>query len=278
MALGTLHVVATPIGNLDDVTKRAVETLQRCAVVYAEDTRRSRILFERFGITTALRSLHEHNERARAEEVIEHLARGEDVALVSDAGTPAVSDPGAVLVEAVARAGHRVSPIPGASALASAVSVAGFAQPRASVLFLGFLPVKGKERAAALAEALRHHGVVVLFEAPHRIADTLAELAVAQPERPACLCRELTKIHEELVRGSVAELARWAQGEMRGEMTLVLGPLPVAAEAAPEVDVDGPIRRCLAAGLSARDTAAAVAAVLERPKRDVYQRVQELSR
>jgi 16S rRNA (cytidine1402-2'-O)-methyltransferase len=276
MAGGPLFVVATPLGNLEDVSPRAVRVLREATVVFAEDTRRSRILCDHFGVGRPLRSLHEHNERERSAEVLERLSRGESVALLTDAGTPAVSDPGAELVARVAAAGYAVSPIPGPSALTAALSVAGFVQAQPDVRFLGFLPSKGAARAAALEAVVVSEGIVVLFEAPHRVHATLLELAARLPERPAMVARELSKMHEELVRGTLAELAAWAAGEVRGEITLVLGPMAREPVTRTEGDVDAALQRCLTAGLSPRDAATAVAAVLELPRREVYARCQQL--
>jgi 16S rRNA (cytidine1402-2'-O)-methyltransferase len=264
--------VATPIGNLADATFRSIDTLKSVKVVFAEDTRRSAQLLSHFGISKPLKSLHEHNERARAREVLDALAAG-DVAFLTDAGTPAGRDPGAELVAIVAADGnHRIVPIPGVSALATALSVAGFTE--GAVTFVGFLPVKGKERAEALAAVNASHGIVVLYESPHRLADTLRELAELAPTRHALVARELTKMHEELVRGTLAELAQRFAGETKGELTIVLGPVTAEAVSADVQAIDRAIDRALAAGLSARDVATAVAAVLELPRREVYSRVQ----
>ncbi len=274
--MSTLFVVATPIGNLADATFRSVECLKAVKVVFAEDTRRSSQLLSHFGISKPLKSLHEHNERARAREVLDALADG-DVAFLTDAGTPAVSDPGAELVAIIAADGqHRIVPIPGVSALATALSVAGFTE--GAVTFLGFLPVKGRERTEALAQVNANHGIIVLYESPHRLADTLRELAEAQPDRRAVVGRELTKLHEELARGTLSELAQRFAGETKGELTIVLGPVAAVPVSADARQMDEAIARVLAAGLSARDAATAVAAVLELPKREVYQRVQELAK
>jgi 16S rRNA (cytidine1402-2'-O)-methyltransferase len=274
--MSTLFVVATPIGNLADASFRCIETLKVVHVVYAEDTRRSRVFLDHYGIQKPLRSLHEHNERAKAQDVVNALGEG-DVALLTDAGTPAVSDPGAELVAFVAADGaHKVVPIPGPSALAAALSVAGF--DAASMTFLGFLPVKGSERAELLAAIANNSGIVVLYEAPHRIGETLSQLAAQEPERLGCLCREITKVHEETARGALKELAARFSGEVRGEITLVLGPVQAVASTLETRDLDAAIKRALDAGLSARDAATAVAAVLELPKREVYQRVQSLTK
>lgn len=275
--MGTLYVVATPLGNLEDFSPRAVRTLRAADVVYAEDTRRSRILLDHYGVDRPLRSLHEHNERERIGEVLALLAAGQAVALLTDAGTPAVSDPGAAVVRAAARAGATVSPIPGPSALTAALSACGFEAGAAGVLFVGFLPARGAARRDASERAAAHPGVIVLFEAPHRIAATLADLAGAAPEREACVTRELTKMHEEVRRGSLRELAAWAQGEVKGELTIVIGPSAEPAAVAVDAgEIDRALERCLAAGLSARDAATSVAAILELPRREVYRRSLEL--
>lgn len=276
---GTLYVVATPIGNLEDITPRAVQCLRDADEIYAEDTRHTRKLLSHFGISARLESLHEHNERARVDHVVSAVRGGKRVALVTDAGTPAVSDPGAKVVRGVAEAGLTVSPIPGPSALAAALSVSGFAEAGCPVLFVGFLPATGKARRAALDRAVAHEGVVVFYESPHRWRETFAELAGVDAERAACACRELTKVYEEIRHGTVAELCTWADdNEPRGELTLVLGPIEREQPEADDVTVDAALRRCLDAGLSARDASTAVAATLGLKKRRVYQRCQKLER
>ncbi|MEE8408291.1 MAG: 16S rRNA (cytidine(1402)-2'-O)-methyltransferase [Myxococcota bacterium] len=277
MKEGTLYLVATPLGNLEDISQRVARCLAEADIVYAEDTRRSRILVEHLGLPRELRSLHEHNEHERSAEVVAHLRAGKTVALVSDAGTPAVSDPGATLVRLTVEAGFTVSPVPGPSALTAALSVSGFSAVSTDVAFFGFLPVKGKLRRLALERVGTSAGVVVLFEAPHRIEATLRDLCQLEPARPACVCRELTKVHEEIRYGSVEELLAWAAKTVRGELTLVLGPSAVETPTPDDAEVDAALKRCLAAGLSARDAAAAVAAVLQRSKREVYARCQKLS-
>jgi len=273
----TLFVVATPLGNLDDLSPRAVQVLGAADALYAEDTRRSRVLLDHFGIGKRLESLHEHNERERSAEVLAALGRGERVAILTDAGTPAVSDPGTVVVARAAAAGFRVSPVPGPSALTAALSVAGFDAGADGMLFLGFVPARGRERGEAVARAVAHRGIVVLFEAPHRAAATLGELAALAPDRPACAGRELTKIHEEIRRGTLTELAAWADAGLKGELTLVLAGLGAEAPAKVEpTALDGMIERCLAAGLSARDTATAVAAISGEPRREIYARCQAI--
>ena len=218
-------MVATPIGNLSDASPRAVETLRGADLVACEDTRTTRTLLARYGITARTVALHEHNERRAAAGLIAALRDGKSIALVSDAGTPALSDPGAWLVAEAHRAGIRVSPLPGPSAAAAAISVSGFAAPR--FLFAGFLPATGAARRKAL-EALDVPWPLVLYEAPHRIADTLADLAARfGPARELAICRELTKKFEEVARLPLGEAVGWLAaraGRGQGEFVLVLEP------------------------------------------------------
>jgi len=234
-------VVATPIGNLADITLRAIHVLGRVDALACEDTRVAAQLLNHLGLHKPLLALHAHNEHAATQAVLARLARGESVAYASDAGTPAVSDPGAVLVAAVAAAGHTVVPLPGASSALAALSAAGDALG-AGFSFSGFLPAKGAERAAALACLLADRRTQVLFEAPHRIAALLAALAEAAPERSVTLCRELTKQFETIVTHSAAALPAWLAHDAhreRGEFVLVLHALPAPPAAdgdlAPEV-------------------------------------------
>jgi 16S rRNA (cytidine1402-2'-O)-methyltransferase len=272
--MGTLQVVATPIGNLEDVTLRALRVLAEAELLLAEDTRRSRVLLDRHGISARPRSLHAHNEAARAREVLDALAAGRRVVLVSDAGTPLVSDPGGRLVTAALEAGHQVEPVPGPSALLAALVASGL--PAEAFTFLGFLPRKQGERAALLARHARRAETLVLFEAPSRVGATLVALADAfGPERPACVARELTKLHEEVVRGTLGELAeRFAEGA-RGEVTLVVAGAPDTA-AMSDLDLDAAVRERLAAGTSPREIAAELARPSGRKRRDVYARALAL--
>jgi 16S rRNA (cytidine1402-2'-O)-methyltransferase len=218
-----LYVVATPIGNLGDITRRALETLARADLVAAEDTRVTRGLLHHYGISTKMMALHAHNERHAAEHVVAALAAGKTVALVTDAGTPAVSDPGSLLVTAVRAAGHRVIPIPGASALTAALSASGFTFE--GVVFAGFLAVKGTERKAKLAALAASSWAVVLFEAPHRIARTLGDLHAALGDRDIVIARELTKRFETIARLPLAEARAWVEADddrRRGEFVLVI--------------------------------------------------------
>ena len=219
---GTLYVVATPIGNLEDITLRALKVLKSVQLVAAEDTRRTGILLRHFGIEVPIVSVHEHNERARIEKISARLAKGESVALVTDAGTPGISDPGAALVAAMRSGGFRIEPIPGASAVAAAISAAGISASGFS--FLGFPPVRGKDRKswfAALVKAADDRAVV-FFEAPHRVKKTLEELSLLV-ERPIFVARELTKIHEELIWSSPLDLISRFENP-HGEFTLIVPP------------------------------------------------------
>jgi 16S rRNA (cytidine1402-2'-O)-methyltransferase len=233
---GVLYVVATPIGNLDDITLRAIKILKQVQLVAAEDTRRTGILLRHFGVETAILSVHEHNERARVERILAQLARGESVALVTDAGTPGISDPGAALVAAVRGAGFRVEPIPGASAVAAAISASGVSSQ--GFTFLGFPPIRSKDRKLwfdQLSEASRHR-LVVFFEAPHKVRKTLEDLDILV-KRPIIVGREITKLHEEFVSGTIPELLTRFDVP-QGEFTVLVPPADPAAEVAPEVTDD----------------------------------------
>jgi 16S rRNA (cytidine1402-2'-O)-methyltransferase len=273
--MGTLYVVATPIGNLEDMTLRALRVLREVEVVLAEDTRRTRTLLIRHDVRKRPRSLHAHNEAQRSREVLEALARGSSVALVSDSGTPLISDPGERLVTAVIAAGHPVVPVPGPSAVLSALVASGL--PTAPFLFLGFLPRRRKEREELLDGLRSRTETLVLFESPRRLAGTLGRLQEALGDRPACVARELTKLHEEVARGSLRELAeRFAEGT-RGEVTVVIGGAPPGGPSPlDEETLDAEIGRLLATGKSAREIAAALAPRAGLPKRQIYARVLAL--
>lgn len=220
---GVLYVVATPIGNLEDITLRALRVLKQVQLVAAEDTRRTGILLRHYGIETSIVSVHEHNERARIDRIVARLAKGESVALVTDAGTPGISDPGATLVAAVREAGFTVEPIPGASAVAAAISASGVTSH--GFHFLGFPPIRSKDRKlwfTELTESSRAR-MAVFFEAPHRIRKTLQEL-VNLVKRPIIVGRELTKLHEEFIVGTPEELLK-RFSEPQGEFTVVVPPL-----------------------------------------------------
>jgi 16S rRNA (cytidine1402-2'-O)-methyltransferase len=232
-ASGRLFVVATPIGNLGDLSPRALEALGSAALIAAEDTRHTRLLLQAAGVSTALVSLHAHNESQRVPELLERLADGGDVALVSDAGTPLLSDPGFELVSRAAAAGFAVHAIPGASAITAALSVAGL--PTQRFCFEGFLPARAAERRTALAGLAHETRTLVFFEAPHRIAAALEDLvAHLGAARRAAVARELTKAHETIYRGTLAELHARAQAEQnfaRGELTVVVAGAAAGANA-----------------------------------------------
>jgi len=262
---GRLVVCPTPIGNLEDLTLRGLEVLRSADVVACEDTRHTRGLLERHGIRTATVSYHEHNERGRSAELVRRITGGDVVALVSDAGMPGVSDPGAVLVRACVDAGLRVEVLPGPSAVLVALVASGVAAE--PWRFVGFLPRKPGE-LEALWRAARE--TTVAFESPRRVAASLAALARVDPERPVALCRELTKVHEEVVRGTAAQLAeRYAGQEVRGEVVLVAGP----ASPADEVDLgaaEAALRALVEAGAKPRPAAQVVAGLTGAPANALY--------
>ena len=226
----TLYVVATPIGNLNDMTPRAIHTLQQVDLIAAEDTRVTGQLLKHYGISTPMISLREHNERSMAEKLVVRMQAGESIAQVSDAGTPAISDPGAVFAATAHAAGIRVIPVPGASALAAAVSAAGFTAPH--TLFYGFLPPKSKQRRDALEALKSAPWTLVFYEAPHRIADCVDDMAaVLGADRQAVLARELTKTFETIRRLPLIEMAEWVRSDsnqQRGESVIVVEAAPSA--------------------------------------------------
>ena len=266
---GTLYVVSTPIGNMGDFSFRAVETLRDVSTVLAEDTRHTVHLLQRYGVTTPLVPYHEHNEAKATPALVARMAAGESLALVSDAGTPLLSDPGARLVHAAIEAGIRVAPVPGASALLSALVGAGLDAGRFT--FFGFLARRGRERTAAIADiaALRH--TAVLYEAPSRVADTLAELAAAGAgERAAALCRELTKQFEEFRRGTLGELAAYYDDvPPRGEVVIVIAGASAPAGASEE-QLRERAAELRAEGRSARDVASALVSELGAARNLAY--------
>ncbi|WP_404382154.1 16S rRNA (cytidine(1402)-2'-O)-methyltransferase [Caenispirillum salinarum] len=273
-----MYVVATPIGNLGDITLRALETLKGADVIACEDTRVTGNMARRLDIQTPLTPYHEHNAEAARPKLIERMKNGGAVALVSDAGTPLVSDPGYKLVRAVVEEGLKVVPLPGASAALAALVVAGLPSDR--FLFCGFPPQKTKARRDWLAEVAGIGATLVIYEGPSRLAASLADMAeVLGAGREAAVCRELTKLYEETRRGTLADLAaRYAaQAAPKGEVVVVVGP-PAPAEAATEEDLDAMLRAALDRGESVRDAAAAVAAATGLKKRAVYARALELAK
>jgi 16S rRNA (cytidine1402-2'-O)-methyltransferase len=269
-----LYVVATPIGHLADVTVRALDTLAAAHLLACEDTRVTRKLLDRYGIRRSVVSHHEHSGPAAHARVLAALGEGKAVALVSDAGTPLVSDPGARLVADALAAGHRVVPIPGASAAVTALSAAGL--PAETFLFLGFLPAKSAARRRRLAEIAAIEATLVLYESPNRIGALLADAAATLgAERAACVCRELTKLHEIFDRGALGALAaRYAERATKGEIVLLVGPPGPAATPTPE-DVDAQLHGALATK-SVREAAASVSAATGLSRRDLYARALKL--
>ncbi len=273
---GILYVVATPIGNLEDITLRALRVLREAAVIAAEDTRRTARLLQHYSISTRTTSLHEHNERARIPVILGRLEAGESVALVSDAGTPLISDPGCLLVAAAHAAGIRVEPVPGPSAAMAAVSAAGLAAEQ--VLFLGFPPSRSKARKEWVQAVAGEQRLLVLFEAPHRILATLTDLYEILGDRPAALGRELTKAHEELVVRPISQHLEQI-GEPRGEYTLVVAP---AVPVAPQVTVPDPATLAAEFGeltkdstASRRDLVRVLAEKYHLAPREMYRRLVE---
>jgi 16S rRNA (cytidine1402-2'-O)-methyltransferase len=272
---GGLYLVATPIGNLRDITLRALDVLAAADVIACEDTRVTRTLLDHYGIASPVTAYHEHNAALARPALLARLAQGDAVALVSDAGTPLVSDPGFKLVRAAQQAGHAVVPVPGASAVLAALAVAG--QPTDRFLFEGFLPAREGARRARIAELAAVPATLVLFESGPRLAASLADLAAGLGPRPASVCRELTKLYEEVRRGDLATLARdYAQAAApRGEIVVIVAP-PV--EAVPEPgEVDALLRQALAR-VSVKDAVSEIAAVTGRPRREIYQRALALAK
>lgn len=281
--MGTLYLVATPLGNLEDITLRALRTLREARVIAAEDTRHTRKLLTHFEITTPAISYHEHSGPAGIMVVLSALAEG-DVALVSDAGTPAISDPGAELVRAALTAGYAVVPIPGPAAVISALIASGL--PTSEFTFLGFLPRRPQERRTLLATVKDAPRTLVLYEAPHRLRACLDDLLAVLGDRDACLARELTKLHEQWLRGTLSHLRAHYEGnaEPRGEYTLVIAGAAEQQQShgegppeAREATARERLRALLDTGYGTRDAAAQVAHELAMPRREVYRLALELS-
>jgi 16S rRNA (cytidine1402-2'-O)-methyltransferase len=269
-----LYLVATPIGNLADISLRALDVLAGCDVIACEDSRVTHKLMERYGMATPLTPYHEHNAAVARPKLLARLAQGQAVALVSDAGTPLISDPGYKLVRAAAEAGHSVTALPGASALLAGLTLSGL--PTDRFFFEGFLPPKQAARQKRIAALAGIPATLVLFESGPRLPAALADLAAGLGPRAATVCRELTKLHEEVRRGDLATLARdYAEGrETRGEIVVVVAP---PQEQDGEVDVDALLRGALMR-VSLKDAVGEVALATGRPRRAVYQRALELSK
>lgn len=271
---GTLWVVATPIGHLADLSPRAVEVLTTATLICCEDTRRTGRLLQHAGVAGArLAVANEHTERRRIAEVVEVLDRGGSVAIVSDAGTPAISDPGAALVRAVLDAGHDVSAVPGPDAATTALVLSGL--PTDRFVFEGFLPRSGRQRADRLAELAVERRTTIVYEAPHRIERTMDDLRdVCGSDRPVAVCRELTKLYESVERGTLGDVDL---GQPRGEYVIVLGGAPIDDDI-DDATIERALRAELEQGVSRRDASATVAADLKVSKRRVYDLANTIAR
>jgi 16S rRNA (cytidine1402-2'-O)-methyltransferase len=269
-----LYLVATPIGNLGDITLRALETLAGADVIACEDTRVTRKLTERYGITTPLTAYHEHNAAEARPKLLSRLVEGQSIALVSDAGTPLISDPGYKLVRAAREAGHQVTALPGASAVLAALTVSGL--PTDRFFFEGFLPPKQAARQKRIAALANIPATLVLFEGGSRLASTLADLAAILGPRTAAICRELTKLHEEVRYENLDALARlYANGaETRGEIVVLVSP--PTEDQRPD-DIDALLKRALSR-VSVKDAVGEVAVATGRPRREIYQRALSLTK
>ena len=267
----TLYVVATPIGNLEDMTFRAVRVLKEVVWIACEDTRQTQKLLQHYGIDTATVSYHEHNETERAKELVSRLLQGSPGALVSDAGMPLVSDPGYRLVRAAVEAGITVQALPGASASLTALAASGL--PTDQFHFAGFLPVKAGQRLQCLQSIKSEPATTIFYEAPHRILDALTDIETALGDRPIVLARELTKIHEQYLRGTAAEIRRQLElhDQIRGEFTILIGK---ALKPEPDsTPLDDAVESCIKSGLSRMDAMKLVARQRGISKRDVYKSV-----
>jgi 16S rRNA (cytidine1402-2'-O)-methyltransferase len=272
-----LYLVATPIGNLGDITLRGLETLAAADLIACEDSRITHRLLERYGIATPLSPYHDHNAAAARPKILRRLAENAAVALVSDAGTPLISDPGYKLVREAQAAGHTVTSVPGPSSVLAALGAAGL--PTDRFFFEGFLPPKQTARRARIGELANVQATLVLFEAGPRVAATLADLVAGLGDRDAAICRELTKLHEEIRRGDLSALATaYTEGaETRGEFVIVIAP-PAADAAVPSTeDVDGLLRQALSRA-SLKDAVSAVAEATGLARRELYQRALALSK
>lgn len=262
-----LYLVATPIGNMEDITLRALSALREADRLYAEDTRHTRGLLGHYGIKREVISCHEHNEAQRADEIADAVLSGLSVAFVSDAGLPGISDPGERLASRMILSGLPVSVLPGASASLTALILSGL--PSSDACFVGFLPRSGSERRARLTSLARHHGTLIIYESPLRVADTARELSDLFGDRPAALVRELTKLYEETVRGTLASLAdRFRDAPPKGECVLLVGGCTQSAATGEDLEIL--IKKLLRDGLSAKDAAKQASALLDVPRNDAY--------
>lgn len=273
---GILYIVPTPIGNLEDITLRALRVLKEVDLIAAEDTRHTRHLLTHYGITTALTSYHEHNERKKSLSLVERMQKGANIALVSDAGTPAISDPGYRLVVEAIGAQIQVVPLPGASALATVLSAGGL--PTDQIAFEGFLPAKKQERRAKLGALRGQSATLVFYEAPHRLKETLNDMLEIFGDRDIVIAREVTKVHEEFLRGSVRDLiSRLAERELRGEITIVVrGSLAEAAVSESVLKTE--IRRLKNQGMRVKEIAEVLGERFGYSKREIYRLTLELDK
>lgn len=265
---GTLYIVGTPIGNLEDITYRAVRVLKEAGLIACEDTRQTRKLLDHYGISRPLISYHEHNEQARAAELIDRLRQGENVAVVTDAGMPLVADPGYRVVKAAVDAGIKVEPVPGPSALLAALSASGL--PTDSFHFGGFLPPRQGQRRKVLESIRTETATAVFYEAPHRLIEALDDIAVVLGSRPVVVARELTKLHEEFLRGTAAEVreALLSRPGVKGEITLLIGKAVVPA--AEHESLEDAVDACIRGGMPRMDAIKTVARRRGMSKREVY--------
>jgi 16S rRNA (cytidine1402-2'-O)-methyltransferase len=268
MPSGTLYVVATPIGNLEDITLRALRVLKEVDLIAAEDTRHSQILLSHHGISTPLTSYHEHNEKSKARQLISRLQQGENIAVVSDSGTPAISDPGYRLVVEAARSGIRVIPIPGACALAAALSAGGL--PTDRFVFEGFLSAKKQQRREQLRALSGETRTLIFYEAPHRVTETLRDLLEIFGNREIVLAREVTKIHEEFLRGRLTDMAQQiGDRDIKGEITLLVAGSSGKPEISQE-QIKGEIRELKNSGMRVKEIAEILGEKYGQPKKEIY--------
>ena len=269
---GTLYLVATPIGNLADITHRALDILRNVSLIACEDTRHTRKLLQHYGLSTKTISYHEHNEQQRAQELVQKLQEGNDVAVVSDAGTPSISDPGFRVVRAAIENGIAIVPVPGPSALVSALVAAGL--PTDEFFFGGFLPAKANARRARFTELKSVPGTLVFYEAPHRLAETLTDAREVLGEREAVVARELTKLHEEIKRGRLSELAKhYGTEEPRGEIVLLIDR-NVLEETTANESISDLVAQFEREGLDHRAALKKAARELGLPRAEAYRRLQ----
>ncbi|TMA91314.1 MAG: 16S rRNA (cytidine(1402)-2'-O)-methyltransferase [Deltaproteobacteria bacterium] len=269
MPAGILYVVATPIGNLEDITLRAIRVLKEVSLIAAEDTRHTQILLSRYDIHTPLTSYHEHNERTKAQPLVERIVRGESIALLSDAGTPAISDPGYRLVVEAVRAGVRIVPLPGPSAVAAVLSASGL--PTDRFVFEGFLPAKKQERRAKLQALRNETRTVILYEAPHRVKESLVDMQLILGDREIVIGREVSKVHEEFLRGMIGEiLVQVADREVKGEITIVVRGSSEGVQVAEE-ELKAAISQLAAGGMGVKPISEFLSQRYQLSKRKIYQ-------